>query len=100
MSGRQEGSCKHCHLVYENPEPVYFRFLCSPSHNRPFSIIVNSVFNKSSKEFNSILKIETETPNKNVPKCCGCTKETQTSSLFERRGSFDMHVRAMCQKAG
>ena len=50
---------------------------------RAISMIVNPLFSKSGKRFNSILKNQTEKPNTNVAQFCGCTQETWTSNLFE-----------------
>ena len=44
-------------------------------------MIVNPVFSKSGKEFNSILNYQTEKPNKNIA-TWSAAHETQTSSLF------------------
>ena len=53
---------KHRHLVSENLISAYFCFLCSPTKNKPISIIVNPVFSKCGKGLDSTLKDQTEKP--------------------------------------
>ena len=61
-------------------DPAHFRFLCSRPQNKQFSIIVNPVFRKYSKEFACILKNQTERENVAACYSCKCTQ-----SLFIRR---------------
>ena len=51
-------------------------------------MIVNTVFSKSGKELNFILKHQTEKPNKNVAKCC-----TKNPNLFYKQKKFRMRVK-------
>ena len=69
---------------------VNFSLPVFTTQSKPFSVIVNPAFNKSSKGFDSISKSQTEKPNKFVASWWCCTQKTQTSNLFERRENFDV----------